>query len=94
MNRKIIFRITIDLFMMIFLLLLMSYQVTGEKIYEWLGTGMGLLFITHIILNRLWYKNLFKGKCTNVLFDYFSIMAACAAGTNLFIKKLITKEKK
>ena len=65
MNRKIIFKMIIDLSMTIFLLLLMSYQATGEKNHEWLGAGMGLLFIIHIILNRLWYKNLFKGKYTN-----------------------------
>ena len=65
MNKKIIFRMFIDLFMTIFLLLLMSYQATGEKNHEWLGAGMGLLFIIHIILNRLWYKNLFKGKYAN-----------------------------
>lgn len=65
MNKKIIFKMFIDLFMTIFLLLLMSYQTTGEKNHERLGAGMGLLFIIHIILNRLWYKNLFKGKYTN-----------------------------
>lgn len=65
MNHKMIFRMSIDLLMIIFLLLLMSYQATGEKNHEWLGTGMGLLFIMHIILNKLWYKNLFKGKYTN-----------------------------
>lgn len=62
MALKMIIRISIDLLMTLFLILLMSYQVMGEKGHEWLGTGMTLLFLIHIFFNRIWYKNLSKGK--------------------------------
>lgn len=53
---------TIDLFMTLFLLLLMAYQVTGEALHEWIGAGMLVLFLLHNILNIRWYGGLAKGK--------------------------------
>ena len=44
------------------LLLLMAYQITGQKLHEWFGAGMLVLFLLHNILNIRWYGNLFKGK--------------------------------
>lgn len=64
MNSKMIVKILIDILMTIVLLLLMSYQVVGERAHEWIGSTMGILFILHIYLNRWWYKNLLKGKYT------------------------------
>lgn len=52
----------IDFLMTVLLLLSVSYQITGQKLHEWFGVGMLLLFILHNILNRKWYQNLFKGK--------------------------------
>lgn len=43
---------------------LMAYMITGQKVHEWLGATMFLLFIIHHILNFQWIKNLFKGKYT------------------------------
>lgn len=48
--------------MTVLLLCLMSYQITGQKLHEWFGAGMLILFITHNLLNIKWYSNLFKGK--------------------------------
>ncbi|MCM1226203.1 MAG: DUF4405 domain-containing protein [Clostridium sp.] len=62
MKSKMIIKICIDTLMTILLLLLMSYQITGQKLHEWLGLGMLLLFIFHNILNFKWYRNLFKGR--------------------------------
>ena len=62
MAPRMIFRMGIDLAMTISLLLLMSYQVTGEAGHEWLGTEMNLLFLIHIFLNKMWYVNLLRGK--------------------------------
>ena len=45
----------IDVCMIILLLFLMAYQVTGEQAHEWIGMGMTLLVIIHQILNRKWY---------------------------------------
>ena len=54
----------IDLLMTALLLCLMAYQVTGQKLHEWFGTGMLVLFLLHNILNIRWYGSLFKGKYT------------------------------
>ena len=64
MNRKLIFKISVDFIMILLLLALMGYPITDEKIHEWLGISMLLMFIIHNILNIQWYKNLFKGKYT------------------------------
>ena len=52
----------IDVCMTLVLLVLMAYQVTGETVHEWTGILMTVLVITHQVLNRRWYKSLFKGK--------------------------------
>lgn len=55
-------RRVIDVCMTVLLLLLMAYQVTGEVVHEWIGVGMVALVIVHQILNRRWYKAVFRGK--------------------------------
>ncbi len=57
MKKKII-----DIILVIVLLFLMAYQVTGEMLHEWIGIAMTVLVIVHQILNRKWYGALFKGK--------------------------------
>ncbi len=59
---KLKIKMGIDLLMTALLLCLMAYQVTGQKLHEWFGAGMLILFIVHNILNIRWYGNLFKGK--------------------------------
>ena len=54
----------VDVLLCVGLLLLMSYQVTGEAGHEWTGIGMTTLMILHQILNRKWFTALFKGKYT------------------------------
>lgn len=54
----------VDVLLGIGLLLLMSYQVTGEAGHEWTGIVMTLLMILHQLLNRKWYAALFRGKYT------------------------------
>ena len=61
-NTKRVTRRIVDAAMTVLLLCLMAYQVTGEFLHEWIGIGMTVLVITHQILNRRWYKTLFKGK--------------------------------
>ena len=46
----------VDVLLGVGLLLLMSYQVTGEAGHEWTGIVMTLLMILHQILNRKWYR--------------------------------------
>ena len=54
----------VDILLAVGLLLLMSYQVTGEAAHEWTGIAMTLLMIVHQVLNRKWHAALFKGKYT------------------------------
>ena len=61
-KRKKNIRMTVDALLLVLLLCLMSYQVTGEKLHEWIGVGMTLTVIVHQILNRRWYAAVFKGK--------------------------------
>lgn len=56
------YKIVIDLFMTITLLLLMLFQITGQQVHEYLGMIMLVLFLGHNFLNRKWYRYLFKGK--------------------------------
>lgn len=62
MKAKMKIKIGIDFLMTVLLLLLMAYQITGQKLHEWFGAGMLALFILHNILNIKWYGNLSKGN--------------------------------
>lgn len=80
MKTKMKIKIFIDLLMTIFLLMLMAYQITGEKLHEWLGVGMAVLFFIHNLLNIHWYGHLIKGRYTALrilrLIVDFSVLAA------------------
>ena len=54
----------VDAVLTVLLLFLMAIQVTGNVLHEWLGIGMTVTLILHHILNRKWYKAVFKGKYT------------------------------
>lgn len=62
MKPKIIFKMGIDIAMTIALMLLMAYQLIGEKAHEWIGVVMFILFVSHHLLNITWEKNIFKGR--------------------------------
>lgn len=62
MKPKMNLKMGIDILMTALLLGLMAYQITGQTLHEWFGTGEFVLFIAHNILNIRWYGNLFKGK--------------------------------
>lgn len=64
MNFKIVFKLLIDFVMTVLLLLLMAFQITGEKAHGHIGCAMFLIFLLHIYMNKMWYKNLFKGRYT------------------------------
>ncbi|MGE6721197.1 DUF4405 domain-containing protein [Peribacillus frigoritolerans] len=55
-------RLVIDLSMTVLMLVAMAYQITGNALHELAGVILCLLFITHNILNRRWYRTIFKGK--------------------------------
>jgi len=52
----------VDMVLTVLLLFLMAFQVTGDVLHEWLGIGMTVTLILHHILNRKWYKAVFKGN--------------------------------
>jgi hypothetical protein len=64
MKQKTIGKIAIDFFLTVGLLLLMAYELIGEAVHEWVGTGMLLLCTIHHIINRNWISHLQKGKYT------------------------------
>lgn len=75
MKTKAIGKIIIDCSMTILLMLLMAFELIGRAAHEWIGIGMFVLFVVHHILNRKWYKNLFRGKYTS-----FRILQTVLAG--------------
>ncbi|KYZ75149.1 hypothetical protein AXX12_13310 [Anaerosporomusa subterranea] len=64
MKPKTLCKIAIDFFLTIGLLLLMAYELIGEAVHEWIGTGVLLLCILHHILNWNWISHLLKGNYT------------------------------
>lgn len=62
MTSKLKFKIIIDILMTVLLPVLMAYMLTGQKIHEWVGALMFVMFISHNILNAKWYLNLFRGE--------------------------------
>ena len=82
MKAKMKIKIGIDFIMTVLLLLLMAYQITGQKLHEWFGTGMLALFILHNILNIKWYGSFFKGKYT-LLRIIQTVVNICVLGSML-----------
>lgn len=67
----------VDLLMTVSLLLLMSYSLIGETVHEWIGMGMFLLFILHLVLNRKWIGGLGKGRCSAYRVLQTTLVALC-----------------
>lgn len=64
MNPKMIVKTGVDIGMTAALMFLMTYEMIGQSLHEWLGIGMFLLFVIHHVLNRRWFGVLLKGKYT------------------------------
>jgi uncharacterized membrane protein len=71
-NSKLTARI-IDFAITILLLCAYAYRITGDTAHEWIGVFVFALFTAHNIINRKWYKSIFKGKCT----PRRAVMTAC-----------------
>lgn len=85
-NNIIMKKKIIDVIMTALLLFLMAYQVTGEVLHEWIGIAMTVLVIVHQILNRRWYKGLFKGKYNayRIVTTVNNILLLCAFALTAF----------
>ena len=64
MNPKMIVKTGVDIGMTVALMFLMTYEMIGQALHEWLGIGMFLMFVIHHVLNRRWFGVLLKGKYT------------------------------
>jgi hypothetical protein len=64
MNRHLVVKLIIDLIMTVLLLCAYAYRIIGDAAHEWIGVSVFSLFIIHNILNRQWYKTIFKGVYT------------------------------
>ena len=71
-------RIVIDIIMSLLLVLQMLYLLVGEAYHEWAGLTLTVLFIAHNVLNRRWYKVIFKGRYTKMRILSTAINSACA----------------
>ncbi|WP_428054516.1 DUF4405 domain-containing protein [Candidatus Avelusimicrobium stercoris] len=57
-----IIRIIVDISITVLFLLCLCYPRTSNRVHEILGVGLFALFIWHNLLNRGWYKTLFRGE--------------------------------
>lgn len=57
-----LFKMIIDFVMAVLMLAEMAYRFTGNMFHEVAGISLFILFIVHNILNRQWYKTIFRGK--------------------------------
>lgn len=83
-NSKIMIKLCIDIGMTIILLFLMTYELIGQAVHEWLGIGMFVLFLTHHILNSRWSRNILKGRYTPLRIwqtVLVLLVLACMAGS-------------
>ena len=88
MNPKMIAKIGVDIGMTAALMFLMTYEMIGQSLHEWLGIGMFLLFVIHHVLNRRWFGVLLKGKYTPfriwqtvlVVSVFFSMLGSMVSG--------------
>lgn len=79
MNKKKV-KICIDLLMVALFLALMAFHITGNRVHEWLGATIFVLFIAHNLLNLKWYKVLLKGKYKpwRIFYTAINLMLALA----------------
>ncbi|MDR2351039.1 MAG: hypothetical protein LBF41_10560 [Deltaproteobacteria bacterium] len=66
--------------MVVGLLLAMSWQSIERTFHEWNGVAMLALFSVHNVLNRKWYKTLFRGRYSPArVFQTAAILLALAS---------------
>lgn len=89
-NRK-----KLDILMTIFMIVVMSYQATGNLFHEVAGVILLVLFVAHNILNRKWYQNIPKGKYSGfrnmmLIINILTLICMLAAmGTGIYLSQSI-----
>jgi hypothetical protein len=96
MNRKATARLIIDLALAFLLLCAYAYRIIGNAAHEWVGVSVFALFIAHNIINRQWYKTIFKGKYTLLLFfaETLSVMAVYIFVVYYALKRLEVRQRR
>lgn len=64
MNKKILYRLSVDTAILLFTIALMAYTLAGNELHELLGILFFALYFLHQALNIRWYRALFKGTYT------------------------------
>ncbi len=64
MKRSVVLKVVTDFCMTAVLIVLMTYELVGQAVHEWLGLFLFVLFILHHIWNRKWIENIFKRRYT------------------------------
>lgn len=85
----------LDMAMAVLMILVMSYQATGNLFHEAAGVILLLLFILHNVLNRKWYRSIPRGKYSRYrkvllgvnLLTLLSMLAAM--GTGIYLSQSI-----
>ena len=55
-------RLGLDLLMTLLFVASLAFRITGDAPHEWIGMALCVLFVTHCIINRRWFRNLFNGR--------------------------------
>ncbi|MDO4305386.1 MAG: DUF4405 domain-containing protein [Eubacteriales bacterium] len=83
----------LDILMTIFMIVVMSYQATGNLFHEVAGVILLVLFVVHNILNRKWYQNISKGKYSGfrnmmLIINILTLICMLAAmGTGIYLSQ-------
>lgn len=85
----------LDVLMVILMIVVMSYQATGNLFHEAAGVILLVLFVIHNILNRNWYKNIPKGKYSGfrnmmLIINLLTLLCMLAAmGTGIYLSQSV-----
>lgn len=83
----------LDVSMVILMIVVMSYQATGNLFHEAAGVILLVLFVIHNILNRKWYKNIPKGEYSGfrnmmLIINILTLICMLAAmGTGIYLSQ-------
>lgn len=85
----------LDVLMVILMIVVMSYQATGNLFHEAAGVILLVLFVVHNILNRKWYQNIPKGKYSGfrnmmLIINILTLICMLAAmGTGIYLSQSV-----
>ena len=93
MEKKRNAKMKVDIAMIVMMILVMSYKMTGNLFHELSGMILAVLFVAHNILNRKWYQLLYKGKyspyrTTGIIVNVLILISMLIAmGTGIYMSE-------